>query len=191
MSVNFQRATNVCTLNTGTMQPEGEHKSACAPVRAGLLPLTTTDGTDFYDETCITPPSDNSRQCAGPYVLAPKHILVGFANVIVDAQSLQQCLQQCIYSMQLYNIVCRSGIIFYGEQKQNCILTTETRTSQPNAYSVDTDGSVDYFEPRCSSDPPPTTLTGRSAGVLLAPTNEWGVWSACVLVRTSSAPVSH
>jgi hypothetical protein len=93
--------------------------------------------------------------------MAKDHVMFGFASVTVDATSTQQCIQQCVYSMQLYNIVCRAGVMFTGpEKKQNCILTVESRSTQPAAYAA-MPGS-DYFEPQCANDPPAQAAKTRS-----------------------------
>lgn len=76
----------------------------------------------------------------------PQMILVGFAETVVDAASLQQCLDNCLNSkhwemqdleaytgekfilfegQQLYGFHCSSGMFYFEEPQLNCILNTE------------------------------------------------------------------
>lgn len=40
-------------------------------------------------------------------------ILVGFAETVVDAPSLQHCFDNCLNSRQLYGFRCASGMFYF------------------------------------------------------------------------------
>lgn len=43
----------------------------------------------------------------------PQMILVGFAETVVDAPSLQQCFDNCLNSAKLYSFSCSSGLFYF------------------------------------------------------------------------------
>ncbi|KAI6215151.1 hypothetical protein M3Y94_00351800 [Aphelenchoides besseyi] len=79
-----------------------------------------------------------------------KMILVGFAETVVDAPSLQHCFDNCLNSRQLYGFRCASGMYYFEEPQLNCILNTEDRTTQPDLFTSENSDLVDYFETSCN-----------------------------------------
>lgn len=77
-------------------------------------------------------------------------ILVGFAETVVDASSLQQCFDNCLNSKKLYGFKCISGMYYFEEPQLNCILNTEDRFTQPDLFTTESADLVDYFETGCN-----------------------------------------
>lgn len=54
------------------------------------------------------------RECPSTiYNRYPQKILVGFAETVVDAPSLQHCFDNCLNSRQLYGFKCASGMYYF------------------------------------------------------------------------------
>ena len=120
-------------------------------------------------------------------------ILVGFAETVVDAPSLQHCFDNCLNSRQLYGFRCASGMYYFEvaaalaahirvcnrvlqEPQLNCILNTEDRGTQPDLFTSENSDLVDYFEASCNS------TAAAAANRRFAPTTH---------ASRNSAPLTH
>src|SRR5262249_43486856 len=56
------------------------------------------------------------------------------------------CMQKCITAV---NVQCKSGMFYYQETSNNCILNTETKATHPDLFNKESQDTVDYFEPNC------------------------------------------
>ena len=90
-------------------------------------------------------------ECPAVYTRFPQMILVGFAETVVDATSLQQCFDNCLNSKKLYGFKCISGMYYFEEPQLNCILNTEDRFTQPDLFTSESSDLVDYFETGCNN----------------------------------------
>ncbi|KFD70222.1 hypothetical protein M514_03322 [Trichuris suis] len=128
-------------------------------------------------------------ECPNNFVYAPKHVLVGFAKAVVTASSERECIEQCLTSNEALGFYCKSGMYYYEDNSENCILNTESRSTQPNVYTEEAT-SVVYFELGCGR-------TGRrlaqkfrksfSQALFDLPlTGLWTAWSKCTSSTESS-----
>ncbi|CDW53852.1 PAN 1 domain containing protein [Trichuris trichiura] len=128
-------------------------------------------------------------ECPNNFVYAPKHVLVGFAKAVVTASSERECIEQCLASNEALGFYCKSGMYYYEDNTENCILNTESRSTQPNVYTEEAT-SVVYFELGCGR-------TGRrlakkfrksfSQALFDLPlTGLWTAWSKCTSSTESS-----
>uniref|UniRef100_A0A915I397 Apple domain-containing protein n=1 Tax=Romanomermis culicivorax TaxID=13658 RepID=A0A915I397_ROMCU len=110
--------------------------------------LVKSTPASYYQKICMD--SSLITNCPKRLDRYPQKVLVGLAEVVTDSSSFDDCVTKCLRSVQLYNIQCVSGEIFYDENTQNCILNVMSRKSRPDlfidAQPVD---NVDYFETGC------------------------------------------
>uniref|UniRef100_A0A1I8BQ11 Apple domain-containing protein n=1 Tax=Meloidogyne hapla TaxID=6305 RepID=A0A1I8BQ11_MELHA len=147
-SLEYTVASGECVFSPETAVPLGNGQ------------LRQKTGTDYLERVCV------DQQLSGDCLHAiyrrfPQMILVGFAETVVDSPNLQQCLDNCLKSQNLYGFRCSSGMFYFEEPKLNCILNTEDRKSQPELFTTETSDLVDYFETDCSgiSSQKPSTTT--------------------------------
>jgi hypothetical protein len=131
------------------------------------------------------------RECpSAVYNRFPQMILVGFAETVVDAPSLQHCFDNCLNSRQLYGFRCASGMYYFEEPQLNCILNTEDRTTQPDLFTSENSDLVDYFETSCNqssaanrrfASPISTrnSVSLKKKDFVERPVGEWTDWSSC------------
>ncbi|CAD5222348.1 unnamed protein product [Bursaphelenchus xylophilus] len=128
----------ICVLSRETAVPLGNGQ------------LKQKAGTDYYERICIE--EKLAGECpSSVYNRFPQKILVGFAETVVDAPSLQHCFDNCLNSRQLYGFKCASGMFYFEEPQLNCILNTEDRTTQPDLFTSENSDLVDYFETSCNT----------------------------------------
>uniref|UniRef100_A0A8R1Y0G1 Apple domain-containing protein n=1 Tax=Onchocerca volvulus TaxID=6282 RepID=A0A8R1Y0G1_ONCVO len=118
-----------------------------AAIPRGTRQLKQDFYTSYYEKICI---DDNlmSSECQSVSRF-PQMLLVGFAEVVVAAQSFIECFENCLKSRQLFGTNCTSVIYFYEELEQNCILNSENRQTQKNLFVKENIDIVDYFEINC------------------------------------------
>uniref|UniRef100_A0AC34PWG7 Apple domain-containing protein n=1 Tax=Panagrolaimus sp. JU765 TaxID=591449 RepID=A0AC34PWG7_9BILA len=178
---SFEYGENKCVLSTETAVPLGNGQ------------LKQQQGTDYFEKVCVD--EKLARECPTIYNRFPQMILVGFAETVVDANSLQQCFDNCLNSKKLYGFKCISGMYYFEEPQLNCILNTEDRFTQPDLFTSESSDLVDYFETGCNS-----SMTGavrRFASPSVSSDNfsnkkqdsvieqedsqsEWTEWSSCL-----------
>ncbi|CAD5216452.1 unnamed protein product [Bursaphelenchus okinawaensis] len=134
---------------------EYDNEGVCVLSRETAVPLGNGQlkqkaGTDYYERICIE--EKLAQECPlSVYNRFPQKILVGFAETVVDAPSLQHCFDNCLNSRQLYGFKCASGMFYFEEPQLNCILNTEDRTTQPDLFTSENSDLVDYFETACNT----------------------------------------
>jgi hypothetical protein len=119
----------------------------------------------------------------------PQKILVGFARIVVDAGSYEECWAHCLNSQTEYGFKCSSGMFYYQDTKQNCMLNTETKSTHPDVFTDENEDQVTYFEPACGQ---PAGATGgkrsqkthrkksfKEALLDLPIEGNWTMWSPC------------
>ncbi|VDP13314.1 unnamed protein product, partial [Soboliphyme baturini] len=119
-------------------------------------------------------PEKIARGCPGNFELAPMHVLIGYAEAVVTAD-LEGCVKLCINERRFK---CKSGMVYTKMGKENCVLNSETRLSEPSAYIADASEPVLYFDTKCNVTPMGSYATRLSD----EPSNEvskWTVWSQC------------
>ncbi|KAI6201492.1 hypothetical protein M3Y96_00847600 [Aphelenchoides besseyi] len=127
----------ICILSKETAVPLGNGQ------------LKQRHETDYYEKVCVD--ERLAGECpSSVYNRFPQMILVGFAETVVDAPSLQHCFDNCLNSRQLYGFRCASGMYYFEEPQLNCILNTEDRTTQPDLFTSENSDLVDYFETSCN-----------------------------------------
>lgn len=140
---SFEYSESACILSSETAVPLGDGQ------------LRQQQGTDYYEKFCVE--ELLARDCPSIYSRYPQMILVGFAETVVDASTLQQCFDNCLNSKKLYGFKCISGMYYFEEPQLNCILNTEDRFTQPDLFTAEATDIVDYFEIGCNS-----TLSGAA-----------------------------
>ncbi|KAE9550737.1 hypothetical protein FO519_006038 [Halicephalobus sp. NKZ332] len=133
---SFEYSETKCVLSTETAVPLGNGQ------------LKQQQGTDYFEKVCVD--EKLARECPSIYNRFPQMILVGFAETVVDATSLQQCFDNCLNSKKLYGFKCISGMYYFEEPQLNCILNTEDRFTQPDLFTSESSDLVDYFETGCN-----------------------------------------
>uniref|UniRef100_A0AC34F1S0 Apple domain-containing protein n=1 Tax=Panagrolaimus sp. ES5 TaxID=591445 RepID=A0AC34F1S0_9BILA len=133
---SFEFAESKCVLSSETAVPLGNGQ------------LKQQSGSDYYEKVCID--EKIAGECSEIYNRFPQMILVGFAETVVDASSLQQCFDNCLNSRKLYGFKCISGMYYFEEPQLNCILNTEDRFTQPDLFTTESADLVDYFETGCN-----------------------------------------
>ncbi|KAH7731377.1 Protein F52C9.5 [Aphelenchoides avenae] len=181
---SFEYSDSFCILSAETAVPLGNGQ------------LKQKPGTDYYEKACVDQKLAN--ECGSSvFNRFPQMILVGFAETVVDAPSLQHCFDNCLNSKKLYGFKCISGMYYFEEPQLNCILNTEDRNSQPDLFTSENSDLVDYFETTCGQSPKksgtrrfasPTQSAGSSfkkdfvepgASQRLRQTYGWTDWSPC------------
>ncbi|KAL1283922.1 Uncharacterized protein T4B_7160 [Trichinella pseudospiralis] len=87
-------------------------------------------------------------QCPNNFIYAPGHVLVGFAKTVITTSSEGECVEKCLTSTEDLGFYCKSGMFYQEDRNENCILNTESRSTQPNVYTED-EAAVVYFELGC------------------------------------------
>ncbi|XP_003367095.1 putative PAN domain protein, partial [Trichinella spiralis] len=87
-------------------------------------------------------------QCPNNFIYAPGHVLVGFAKTVITTSSESECVEKCLTSTEDLGFYCKSGMFYQEDRNENCILNTESRSTQPNVYTED-EAAVMYFELSC------------------------------------------
>ncbi|KRY55904.1 Uncharacterized protein T03_9557 [Trichinella britovi] len=87
-------------------------------------------------------------QCPNNFIYAPGHVLVGFAKTVITTSSESECVEKCLTSTEDLGFYCKSGMFYQEDRNENCILNTESRSTQPNVYTED-EAAVMYFELGC------------------------------------------
>uniref|UniRef100_A0A914W580 Apple domain-containing protein n=1 Tax=Plectus sambesii TaxID=2011161 RepID=A0A914W580_9BILA len=134
-SFDFVKGTCIITLEAGVPLGNGQ--------------LTQNANSDYYEKICV--PNSSATGCPLVFDRFPQMILVGFAETVVDANTFEQCLDNCLNSQTLYGFRCTSGMFYFEEPQLNCILNTEDRASQPDLFTEENVDIVDYFETGCAA----------------------------------------
>ncbi|VDK86630.1 unnamed protein product, partial [Litomosoides sigmodontis] len=91
--------------------------------------------------------------CPSPYTFEhlPGHVLMGFANEVMQAGSVEECLSACLIAKKEMEMECMSAMYYYDTGE--CILNDKNRATNAAAITNDTmNMRVDYFENRCFDD---------------------------------------
>ncbi|KRY67220.1 Uncharacterized protein T4A_287 [Trichinella pseudospiralis] len=139
-----------------------------------ITELTMQRGVTTYKIVCF--PEELLTECPGNFFYDPHHVLVGFAKQVVTARDETDCVEQCLQAYETTGFNCMSGMFYFSDSKENCILNTEDRKSQSDVYTED-DADVVYFESGCFR----RRLMLQKHRKLDAPIvdDEWTEWSAC------------
>lgn len=142
----------------------------CSNLRAPTTTRKCASTSDLPGQSSKYGHHDQTGNCSecdsSVYNRYPQMILVGFAETVVDAPSLQHCFDKqvdvksipnhdsvysCLNSRQRYGFKCASGMYYFEvnwaccninltnkmqEPQLNCILNTEDRSTQPDLFTV-------------------------------------------------------
>jgi len=145
--------------------------------------LAKTDGATYYQRFCF--PSELVANCPDIFEEDPQKILVGFARQVVDAGSYEECFGHCLNSQTEYGFQCKSGMFYYQDQKQNCILNIESKDTHPDVFTDENEDQVTYFQPGCGGGKRFHDLQAKrrksfkEALADLPLQGNWTFWSAC------------
>ncbi|KAK6109991.1 PAN domain family protein [Brugia pahangi] len=136
-SFEYDAIQLICVLKegSGNMMSDGS-----------LLPLKTIRNISLFQQFCLS----EEYICPSPYIFErlPRHVLIGIAKEVMQAGSIEECLNMCLAAKMTIEIECRSVMYYYDTGE--CILNDENRATSISMITNDTmDMRVDYFENTC------------------------------------------
>uniref|UniRef100_A0A0K0F9B8 PAN-1 domain and Apple-like domain-containing protein n=1 Tax=Strongyloides venezuelensis TaxID=75913 RepID=A0A0K0F9B8_STRVS len=135
---SFNLLENVCSLSSERAVPLGN----------GQLKKNLT--SNYYEKICAD--KNLMKGCPNIFERYPQKILVGFAEMVIDASSFEECFNICLEAKKNFGFFCQSGMYYFDERTLNCILNTETKNTQSSLFTDELHDIVDYFETSCTID---------------------------------------
>jgi len=108
-------------------------------------------GSSYFQKLCFD--SASVAGCPDVFDEYPQKVLIGQSRQIINSQSLQDCVQQCLNAKTQFGFGCNSAEFYYNVKTQNCILNDETRLTRPDLFTDIKDDHVTYIQTLCGGPP--------------------------------------
>uniref|UniRef100_A0A0K0EEE0 Apple domain-containing protein n=1 Tax=Strongyloides stercoralis TaxID=6248 RepID=A0A0K0EEE0_STRER len=132
---SFDLFQTTCFLSTDVAAPLGNGQ------------LKKNLASNYYEKICIE--KSLIENCSNIFERYPQKILVGYAEMILDSSSFEECLNSCLKAEKIFGFYCKSGMYYFEETTLNCILNKESKNTQTLLFTDELHDIVDYFETSC------------------------------------------
>uniref|UniRef100_A0A0N4Z1R8 PAN-1 domain and Apple-like domain-containing protein n=1 Tax=Parastrongyloides trichosuri TaxID=131310 RepID=A0A0N4Z1R8_PARTI len=159
-NVSYEECSEICNLNEINNKPFkcrsfDLYESTCylsseTAVPLGNGQLKKNISSNYFEKMCVN--KEILDGCPNFFERYPQKIIVGFAEMVIDVRSFEECFNMCLNSNKLFNFTCLSGMFYFEESNLNCILNTENKNTQPELFTDELHDIVDYFETGCIID---------------------------------------
>ncbi|KAI1716605.1 PAN domain-containing protein [Ditylenchus destructor] len=127
------------------LTPSGCELATSSANHSNSEALRPSARSTYLEKFCI--PSKLAKNVAKVSNAILGHILVGHVQEVIDARTLLDCQLACLRSETEYGFVCRSAMWYPTDEDQNCLLNSESKSTQPDVFVPEDQGvTMIYFE---------------------------------------------
>ncbi|CEF65508.1 PAN-1 domain and Apple-like domain-containing protein [Strongyloides ratti] len=156
-NTNYEECANICNynkINDKQVQCKSFDlfQTTCLLSSESAVPLGNKQlkknlASNYYEKICVE--KNLIKNCQNVFERYPQKILVGYAEMVLDSSTFEECFNSCLKAEKLFGFHCKSGMYYFEEKTLNCILNTESKNTQTILFTDELNDIVDYFETGC------------------------------------------